>query len=393
MKEREAELGMLEARINGMNVCIEEARLEKDQASAERLDELKYNKALRLELICEIFPEVGEAYKFIDENRNIFRGKIWGPIAAEVQPKNHKTASYLEDYVPEVTLKAYVVECNEDCLLLHREVYSKRGIFIKIFVVNDGNYEARSRMYSDERMDVLRREHGFLEYLDETFTAPHPIMQALINKNNVDKVLVGGETVHNSLERKDLLNFLSTREANDRRPGKQGSCFFYTYKGVSIKFMSQASRYTGLIGTTSKDIGPARLLRFGSNPGLMDQFDITIQEADEFIAKLQPVVNATIVKLDEMNGQAIVTVQFMGGMKRALERKDEKIASLESSLEAAIKRSRTDNIEVNPNKRGEGYTIQEETQAGATMDGTHEEDFSRAAHVNEHTHESTSLFS
>lgn len=62
-------------------------------------------------------------------------------------------------------------------------------------------------MYSDERMELLRREHGFTEYLDETFTAPDHIMQALLDRHNVDKVLVGGDGVQNSLERKDLSQY------------------------------------------------------------------------------------------------------------------------------------------------------------------------------------------
>lgn len=183
----------------------------------------------------------------------------------------------------------------------------KRKIAINIIQVNNGKLETRERMYSNERMGVLRREHGFLEYLDETFTAPDPIMMALINRHNVDKVLVGGEAVHNSLERKDLIEYLSTRESSDRRPGKQASCFFYTYKNSSFKYTNTVSRYSGEIGTNTDDIGDARLLRPGSDPGVKDQLAETIQKAEDLIAKLKPEVDATKEKLDKMNdhGQSI----------------------------------------------------------------------------------------
>ena len=95
-------------------------------------------------------------------------------------------------------------------------------------------------------------------YLDEAFTAPPQITQLLVNKHNVDKVLVGGEAVHNSLERKDLLEYLSIH-----RSGKQGSCFFYNYKGTTFKWTSQVSRYTGLIGTTTDEITQAKVLKPG----------------------------------------------------------------------------------------------------------------------------------
>ena len=121
----------------------------------------------------------------------------------EVEPRNPDTAAYLENHVAQATWKAFVVECKEDYDKLYREIREKRGIAINIIIVN--RLHSRDRLYSNERMNVLRREHGFEGYLDETFTAPTPIMQALVNKHNVDKVLVGGEGVHNSLERKDLI--------------------------------------------------------------------------------------------------------------------------------------------------------------------------------------------
>jgi len=262
---------------------------------------------LRLQRLFAKAPNVEQAYKFIDQNRKMFRKPVWGPIAAEVQPKNQKTASYLENHVSQATWKAYVVECKEDYDLLYREVREKRNISINIITVERTNLKQMTRLYSDERMDVLRREHGFLEYLDETFTAPNTIMQALMNRHNVDKVLVGGEAVQNSLERKDLIEYLATREAHDRRPGKQSSCFFYSFKDQSFKYTSSISRFSGLIGTNTDDIGAAKLLRPGSDPGLKDQLAETIQKADELIARLQPEVDETKVKIEEMqkHGQSI----------------------------------------------------------------------------------------
>ena len=49
--------------------------------------------------------------------------------------------------------------------------------FIK---VPGGKFQANNRMYSEKRMEVLKREHGFDGYLDECFTAPDPIMAALV---------------------------------------------------------------------------------------------------------------------------------------------------------------------------------------------------------------------
>ncbi|KAL7538150.1 hypothetical protein ACHAXR_008319 [Thalassiosira sp. AJA248-18] len=280
-------------RMNGANDQRKEAK--------GRLERIQDDKKLRLERYLGKFPAVKQAYEFIETNRKMFRKPIWGPIAAEVQPQNPQTASYLENHVSQATWKSFVVECKEDYDLLYREVRQKRGIPINIQTVN--RVEPKPRMYSDERMEVLKQEHGFFGYLDETFTAPDPITQALINRHNVDKVLVGGEAVQNSLERKDLIEYLSTREPHDRRSGKQSSCFIYTCRDVSFKYSSSVSRYSGLIGTTVDNLTAAKLLRPGTDPRVKEELANTITNADELLAELQPDVDATQARIMELNSQ------------------------------------------------------------------------------------------
>ena len=135
-------------------------------------------------------------------------------------------------------------------------------------------------MYSNKQMNVLKKEHGFLAYLDETFAEPDEIMHALLAGAMSTKSL-GGELV---------IEFLSTRESNDSR--KQSSCFFYTYKNASFKYTSQVSRYSGEIGTVTDEISPAKILKPGSDPRVKDQLTETIEKADSSIAKLVPEVDA-----------------------------------------------------------------------------------------------------
>ena len=187
------------------------------------------------------------------------------------------------------------------------ELWETRNIPYNTIVVKNGRLEPDKRMYSDGKMDVLLKEHGFIGYLDETFTAPDPIMQALINNHKVDKVIVGGEEVQKSLERKDLIEFLCTREAHDNKPGKVASCFYYTNKNASYKYTSQPSRYTGEIGTSSDDIRPAQLLRPGSDPGRKDALAEAIRNAEETIERLQPEIEEGKNEIEKFNqhGQEI----------------------------------------------------------------------------------------
>ena len=64
-------------------------------------------------------------------------------------------------------------------------------------------------MYSNERMNVLKKEHGFLAYLEETFAEPDVIMHALLAGAMSTKSSGGGGRAQLVIE------FLSTRESND----------------------------------------------------------------------------------------------------------------------------------------------------------------------------------
>lgn len=97
-----------------------------------------------------------------------------------MSPRDDKTAAYLENHVSRNTWLAYVVECKEDYNLLYREIREKRNIPINIITAPNGKFEPNRRMYSEERVEVLKKEHGFECYLDETFTAPDAIMAALV---------------------------------------------------------------------------------------------------------------------------------------------------------------------------------------------------------------------
>lgn len=106
-----------------------------------------------------------------------------------------------------------------------------------------------------------------------------------------------------------LVEFLSTREPHDRRPGKSASCFFYSYNGSSYKYTNQPSRYTGRIGISQDTVTPARVLRPGADPREKEQLAQKISKADEIIANLQPEDDAAQAKIDEFMAQGQVISQ------------------------------------------------------------------------------------
>ena len=235
---------------------------------------------------------------------------IYHSIAAEVQPRNAQTASYLEQHVARATWQAFVVECKEDYELLYREVRVKRKIPINIIIVPNGKLEPIRRMYSDRKMNILKTEHGFHEYLDETCTAPDPIMAAMIAKHNIDKVLVGGDAVAHSLLTKGLEEFITTREDGN---GNIAACYFYTdpQLKMTLKHTLSASRYSGRPGKNEDQIGPAKVLQSGIDPSEKERLVKTIADAKEIVERLTPDIEEYQAEYDKIHahGQTLSVQQ------------------------------------------------------------------------------------
>lgn len=137
------------------------------------------------------------------------------------------------------------------------------------------------------------------------------------NRHNVDKVLVGGEGVQNSIERKDLIEFLATRESHDSRPGKQASCFFYSHRGSSWKYTSQVSRYTGEVGIDTLQIGPAKMCKPGTDPAVKEKLASTIKSAEEAIERIQPELESCAKEIETLTAQGQKAGARLKDAKRA----------------------------------------------------------------------------
>ena len=83
MREIKSQISSVKASANTALERIDRALTEKNGA-ASQLERLRDDKKLRLQSFCRIVPTVGQAYKFIDENRKMFRKKIWGPVGESV---------------------------------------------------------------------------------------------------------------------------------------------------------------------------------------------------------------------------------------------------------------------------------------------------------------------
>ena len=123
--------------------------------------------------------------------------------------------------------------------------------------------------------------------------------------------------MQNSLERKDLLEFLSSRERHDSRPGKQSSCFFYTHRGSSFNYTSQPSRYSGEIGTNVSQVAPNKILKAGTDPAVKEQYLSVIKSAEETIERIRPEIESCVAENEKLQSLGHQAGQRLKDAKRA----------------------------------------------------------------------------
>lgn len=299
--------------VNALKPQYEQAKREQNRLTLEyrdvedecrqlqtKLAKLQDEKSRRKERIFRQQPQLAKIVDWLQSNRTKFRKEVVGPIMCEVTTKDHLTAAYLEQHVPNATLKSFVVQCKEDYDLLYRSIREEQGIPINITMIRDVTLV--KRLYSPEKMDVLKRQHGIIGYMDECFEAPPLVLEALKSSAQIEKVLIGSERTQDSLDNRGLLEYLSQSEGEN--PNKLlSSCLFTCQGDKSFKYTSIISKYSGKPSVRIDTIRPAKWLA----PGVSDEAKERVQaELDEVLgrrARAQPALQQAEQDLVELQNQ------------------------------------------------------------------------------------------
>lgn len=279
---------------------------EMESKSAElqnKLAKMNDSSKQQREHVFRTFPALAKIYEWVDQNRDKFRRPVWGPVAVEVATQSSVTASYLEMHVPNNILKSFVVETDEDRHLLYSEIREKLKIPINIVSVR-GKTLDQSRIYSQEKMNILKRDHGVQCYLDETFKAPDPVMIALQIYSSVNKVLVGGETTKDSLDNKGLKEFLGKPDGVLGQQGLQRSCIFVPEGNITCRHTQSKSKYTGKGGSRVDQVGRANLLAAGVDPQRITKTEGELKAVHIEISELRPSLLAAQTAVTTIEQQA-----------------------------------------------------------------------------------------
>lgn len=257
---------------------------EHRQPAQEKSNKLKDEKARRNDRFFRSQPKLKQIHDWVQGNRNRFRKEVIGPVVCEIATKSRNAAAYLEQHVSNSTLTSFIVQDKQDYDLLYRSIRQEQKIPINIVMV-DSIKPDQPRMYSDEKMQILKEQHGVVGYLDESFTAPDIICEVLKSGHSIHKVLVGTDQTQKSLDDKNLLGYLTESERGDGR--LMGCCIFASEGSGSRKYTANISKYSKKAATRIDEVRPAKWLAPGVSEEEKQQVQQELEEYDQKLAEIQ----------------------------------------------------------------------------------------------------------
>lgn len=329
-----------------------EAVKQEIESERRKLDNLQDTTIQRQRAVFRWAPEVKQAYDWIQGHRDMFRHPVVGPIAAEVSPKSNNAAAYLEQHVPNSTLKSFVVQSKADYDLLYQKIRVEQNIPINIIQVERSN-GAKRRMYSDVMMDMLKRDHGIIGYLDEAIVAPPTVLEALKSSASIDKVLIGTDTTQDSMDNRGLGGILTEPE----HPGGvlRGYCICTSHRGRSFKYTSHISKYSNKPSLRVDDVRPPKVLLLGASEDAEQRVMKELQEREMQLAGLQPRLDEARGVMDEVCAQTQQAQQFVmdtqsnlkaaESLKKKLQVAQQKLHETESLLSVDDKQEKQEKID------------------------------------------------
>jgi structural maintenance of chromosomes protein 5 len=163
-----AELSEATAQIHEASNKRDSLRQQKDQAE-NQLKTFDQPLAGRLRFLQERENDVYRMHAFIQQNKDKFRDKVYGPVALEINVPNKDEARQLESALPDWLRLAFVVLNDDDARFLS-EVRTKNKWRINTVTMNVDHIRS---VRADHQMSPQQlRAVGLEKYLDEVFDTP-----------------------------------------------------------------------------------------------------------------------------------------------------------------------------------------------------------------------------
>eukprot|EP01104_Vermistella_antarctica_P014389 TRINITY_DN4517_c1_g1_i1.p1 TRINITY_DN4517_c1_g1~~TRINITY_DN4517_c1_g1_i1.p1 ORF type:complete len:1137 (+),score=335.80 TRINITY_DN4517_c1_g1_i1:43-3411(+) len=172
-----------------------------DQANRE-LQQITNTTRRRLAEINKFSRESVAARNWLDQNRQRFAGRVYGPIALEINVSNDLHARLIRECTGATNQRAFVFENSDDRDLFDREMHN-----MKIDKLTMLRPESRDPAPRHPLNEATLQEHG-LKWLDDLYEAPDIVRVVLNSMAGHDSVVVCESSRHagNETELMDQLD-------------------------------------------------------------------------------------------------------------------------------------------------------------------------------------------
>lgn len=214
---------------------------EELNAVNNRLQRLSSVNDYKMSILERSYPDSYKALRWIQENRNMFRGRIYGPIFVDLTVDDVSNAKYVEMCVGNRDLLAFLCENKEDTNTLLIELTERMHLKINVVTAPDASIED---VVSKRPIEQIK-QYGFHSYVFDFISGPDPILTFLALNYNLHNIPVGNNR---------------TYELGDRIPSE-----FRLFFTDRLRVQTQIASFTKLPIQSSTEIVDARLLKVNTN--------------------------------------------------------------------------------------------------------------------------------
>ncbi|UZJ51628.1 hypothetical protein CBS101457_000948 [Exobasidium rhododendri] len=164
------------------------SRMNKESDSIRRkLQDMDNVKAARLENLRRADPNAYEAVRWLRENGNLFREKVFEPIMLEISVEDARFASAVEGSINFATLKTFVCQTRDDYDLFTRELVDGKKYRLNV-VEQEGGRPLDTYLQQKPTTEADLRHFGFDRYLIDCVDGPEPILQYLCESSHLHAI-------------------------------------------------------------------------------------------------------------------------------------------------------------------------------------------------------------
>ncbi|XP_050732110.1 structural maintenance of chromosomes protein 5-like [Eriocheir sinensis] len=292
----------LQGRVSNTGAEREE-KVRRIKAYTKELEAKEDIMGQRMELLKNRNPDVYRAAKWVEKNREMFKGRVHPPLFSLLDISAPEYARYIENRVQHRDLVAFVCEDKEDVNRLKAEMDALR-LRVNIIYSNPhdlGNYRPSIPIES-------LHKYGFITYMLDVVSAPPAILSFLCRSYSMHNVPI-------ALDKNTSYNEVPN----------QISVF---YMGNS-RYSSTRSRYDGVVSLSIYPLRETQLLRITQDKERISFLQNSIAELKEKIKEQEEDIRGLRAQEEELSKR----LEEWRNEKRALSSRKEERSALAKRIE------------------------------------------------------------